>query len=116
MVSPTKRPDVLLVSFRCSFTDRTQNASARSADDRETEIVCYVRITETGFRIYYSHHAIFTKTGGTDNQTIMRFPLSTPLRGIIDQGVMLELWGNTERTFNVYPAPPESMLESVEGL
>ena len=119
MVSLTKRSDVVLVTFRCSFTDQSSTTAARVADDREVEVVSYVRINAAGIRIFYSHHIIRykeAKTGHYSGNTIMRMPIENGLQAVIMQGVMFELWESMPKDIAVFPGPPESMMESVDGI
>lgn len=50
MVTATKNPRVVRVQF-----GRDINALSRQ------EVVCYLRIKDTGVKIYYSHHLIFAR-------------------------------------------------------
>lgn len=104
MTTATDRPDTLRISFIAPSTEDSKHV--------EMEIVCYLRLTETGFEILYLHHVIRQRDGevGPFNglESTSRFPLVPSLLAIIQNGVMHEFWNAFSRSVRVFDKSAET--------
>ena len=108
MISCTHRPDLLRVSF---------TAPVGPKDFHEAEIVCYLRVVDSGLEINYVHHVMRTKSGAIgkyDNENIGRLPLDSILVAAIQVGVMYEVWSAISRSVRVVPAPMGTALHQID--
>lgn len=62
-------------------------------------VVCYVRLTDKGIGIYYSHHETTVRAstvGEWSDTQIMQVPLTRPVRSLVQVGVMQEFWDSLD--------------------
>ena len=110
MVTPTHRPDILLVTFECT-------PGGQTTGNTPVEISSYVRVSESGLKIYYSHHTIYSRESTVSESyrgAVTRYPLSSQLSALVSSGVMMELWRNLPKDITVFPADPGMSLKAIE--
>lgn len=62
-----------------------------------SEIVCYLRLSEKGLSVYYSHHEVVTRTstvGVWEDRHIYQMPLSPLLKQMVLSAAMFEFWSS----------------------
>lgn len=106
MVSPTNNPKVLRVQF-----ERHVNEISKY------EVVCYLKIMESGVQVYYSHHRMYARAmpkGPWSQPGEMRAALSFTLQGEISAGVFHALWdaATGDRAVEVWPLGIAEPLEA----
>jgi hypothetical protein len=84
MISATSNPKFWRVEFDQQHSDRLKST-----------VVCFVQITETGAKIFYSHHVPFSRQ--VEGAPWARHPqvqnaLNHALRALIEIGVWEALW------------------------
>jgi hypothetical protein len=104
-VSPTSNENIL----RISFSVRGElPVSTTTPMLHESEIVCFLRIGDTGLDITYSHHIIRVRdstVGPFSREVERRMPLTPALVAVIELGVFYEFWTAFNRGVRTSPAP-----------
>ena len=102
LVTCTHDKLVLRVEFDAPFTaDR---------DQAEGSIVCFLRASDDGIDIFYSHHIFRYRAataGAFQQETYSRIALTPALRSWIDHCCMLEFWSTMLRRVQTSPEPPD---------
>ncbi len=109
MVNATHRKDLIRVSFPCPIEIN---------DRSDADIVCYLRVTDVGLTLYYSHHALrnrSTEKGPFEGEMNMRLNLDQALRAQIETCVMQEFWSQFLRKVKVFPGHPDLPPSQVES-
>lgn len=107
MVNATHRKDLIRVQFHCPPLNNRSDA----------DIVCYLRVTETGLTLYYSHHVMrsrSTEKGPYEQENTIRLTLDQALRAQIEACTMLEFWSAFLRKVRVFPYHQDAMLGVLE--
>lgn len=74
----------------------------------EAEIVCFLRVMDTGLEITYSHHLFRsreTTIGPFSNEIMRRMPLTPALIAVLEHGVFYEFWSTFSRAVRLSSAP-----------
>ena len=106
-ISPTSEKDTLRVSF-------SPQGEGESPHRYESEIVCFLRVTDAGLDIAYSHHVYHTReatVGPFTNETSRRMPLTPALIAVIEQGVFYEFWASFNRGVRTSPKEIDQVPE-----
>lgn len=101
-VSATTDKSIVRVSFSVSNEPGNQNQNRH-----ESEIVCFLRISEGGLEISYSHHIIRvreTTVGPFTQEMERRMSLTPALTAIIQTGVCNEFWSTFIQSIRTSPA------------
>ena len=97
MVTATDRKDLLRIVFR---------APIQLSDNNESDIVCFLQMTDTGLTTYYSHHVVRTRTtekGPFEYEHKVCLTLDPILRCQIELCVMQEFWTTFHRRMRALP-------------
>jgi hypothetical protein len=97
-VSATSDKDILRVSFP---------VEGETPADYEAEVICFLRVTDAGLEISYSHHFIRTRestVGPFSKEVERRMSLTPALTCLIHEGVLHEFWSTFAKSVKVSQA------------
>lgn len=97
-ISATSDKDILRVSFP---------VEGETPADYEAEVVCFLRVTDAGLEITYSHHFIRSRestVGPFSKEVERRMSLTPALTCLIHEGVLHEFWSTFTKSVRVSPA------------
>jgi len=105
LISATEVPNILRVVFQTPISD-----------NRQGEVICYVRTEGMRLGIYYSHHVWrrrATPVSAWEDENTMRLPMSAQLESQIMVNVPYEIWSTLAKTVAVLPGAPGIELAAV---
>ena len=92
-LEPTTQKEILRLTMPAPTTKKKQP----DPEMEICEIVCYLRLSENGLSIYYSHHESTTRTstvGVWEDRHVFQMPLSPGLKQMILAAAMFEFWSS----------------------
>lgn len=111
MVTSTSRPKLWRVSFEIDHGDYVK-----------ADVVCFIQITGMGVRIYYSHHALYSRAiaaGPWNAPNLVRHRITPALQALIESSIMAEIWtaarNNAGNEILIVPGDPgRPLLEEID--